>query len=87
MQASHFVPRQYLSLRYDEINVHAACYACNMLYNGQPSRYAERLLKDYGPNTIVLLERKRLEITRYFDYEKIIEEYTNKCIELGFEIE
>lgn len=87
MQNGHFVPRQYLSLRYDEVNCHTQCYACNMLYNGQPSRYAERLVKDFGSNVITLLERKRQEITKYFDYQKIIDTYIEKCKILGFEWE
>ncbi len=82
MQNGHFVPRQYLSVRYDEINCHCQCYACNMLYNGQPSRYAQRLKQDFGEDIIDTLERKRQQITKDFPYQSKIEEYTKKYEQL-----
>lgn len=78
MQNGHFVPRQYLATRYDEVNNHCQCYACNVLYNGQPSAYAARLEKDYGPGTVAMLEGKRKELIKNFDYQWIIQVYTEK---------
>lgn len=77
MQNGHFVPRQYLAVRWDEINCHCQCYACNMLYNGQPSRYAQRLRQDYGDDIIDTLENKRRLITKLDEiwYEKQINKY------------
>lgn len=78
MQAGHFVPRQYLAVRWDEVNVHCQCYACNVLYNGQPSAYAARLEKDYGPGTVEMLEGKRKILTKLKPeyYEFWIAHYT-----------
>jgi hypothetical protein len=59
MQCGHFVPRQYLAVRYSEINCHTQCYACNMFYNGQPSRFALNLERDYGRGIIEKLEAQR----------------------------
>jgi hypothetical protein len=78
MQCGHFVPRQYLAVRYDEVNCHCQCYACNMLYNGQPSRFAMNLERDYGEGTVARLEAQRQVITKNFPYEALIEEYTAK---------
>ncbi len=64
MQNGHFVPRQYLSLRWDEKNNHAQCYACNMLYNGQPGAYALHLVLDYGRDIIEELESHRKDLTK-----------------------
>lgn len=64
MQNGHFVPRQYLAVRWDEVNNHCQCYACNMLYNGQPGAYAVRLEIDYGPGTVARLEGQRKEIVK-----------------------
>jgi len=75
LQCGHFAPRQYLSLRYDEINCQTQCYACNMLYNGQPSAFAERLNMQFGPDTASSIERRRKDITKYFPYELKIEHY------------
>lgn len=63
-QNGHFIPRQYLAVRWDEVNNHAQCWACNCLYNGQPGAYAVRLEKDYGEGTVARLEARRKEITK-----------------------
>ena len=42
MQNGHFVPRQYLAVRWDETNCNCQCYACNMRYGGQGATYAIR---------------------------------------------
>jgi hypothetical protein len=81
LQCGHFVPRQYLSVRYSEINCQTQCYACNMLYNGQPSAFALRLTAKYGDGIVAELEGKRKEITKYFPYELKIEEYKEKLKE------
>lgn len=79
-QNGHFVPRQYLATRWDEINNHAQCYACNVLYNGQPSAYALRLEKDYGVGIVALLESKRKEVLRLTPdwYEEQIKSFAEK---------
>lgn len=77
-QNGHFIPRQYLSLRYSEVNCHCQCYACNMLYNGQPSAYALHLILDYGEDIIEKLERERRKITKLTPeyYETEIDRYS-----------
>lgn len=59
MQNGHFVPRQYLSVRYDERNCNCQCYACNMLYGGQGATYAVRLAKKYSQSVVEELEAAR----------------------------
>ena len=79
MQCGHFIPRQYLSLRFSEINCHCQCYACNMLYNGQPSAYALKLQRQYGDGILQTLERERHKITKLTPvwYMEMIEKYQN----------
>ena len=60
LQCGHFVPRQYLKTRWDERNTRPQCYACNMLYNGQPSRFAANLVAEYGQGIVEELERNRM---------------------------
>lgn len=86
MQNGHFIPRQYLATRFSEDNCACQCYACNMLFNGQPSVFSIKLREIYGEDQIHKLEAKRREVIRYFDYEKVIKDYTEKCKELGYEI-
>lgn len=85
MQNGHFVPRQYLSTRYDEINNHCQCYACNCIYNGQPSAYAANLKRDYGEDIVEKLESRRKEIMRLPPeyYENLISTYQTKLKELN----
>lgn len=78
LQCGHFVPRQYLATRYDEINNHAQCYACNMLFGGQPSKYAINLVRDYGEGIVKKLEDARQVIIRDMDYQAIGDEYKLK---------
>lgn len=83
MQNGHFVPRQYLATRFDEVNNHPQCFACNQLYNGQPSAYAARLEKEYGEGTVAILEGKRHQIVKNFPYEYWIGVYKEKLAALG----
>jgi len=87
MQNGHFVPRQYLSIRYSEVNCHCQCYACNMLYNGQPSLYALKLQRDYGEDIILKLERERHKIVKltpfWYEEQKLV--YQAKLEALGAE--
>lgn len=83
-QNGHFVPRQYLATRWDEVNCHAQCYACNVLYNGQPSAYAKRLKEDFGPDIVEVLESKRKTLVKLDKdyYEYWIPIYTEKLAEM-----
>jgi len=84
MQCGHFNPRQYLSTRYDEKNCNCQCYACNMLYGGQPATYAIRLKEKYGEGIVEELEKGRW-IPVLLDeawYKEQIEIYQNKLNEL-----
>lgn len=78
LQCGHFVPRQYLATRYDEINNHAQCFVCNMYKNGEPSQYALNLERDYGKGTVEKLNSTRNLIFRDVDYQKIGNEYKQK---------
>jgi len=82
MQCGHFIPRQYLPVRYDEVNCHCQCYACNMLYNGQPGAFASRLERDYGRGTVEMLEKARKEVVPNFPYEYWLEVYQEKLKKL-----
>lgn len=76
MQNGHFVPRQYLATRYDERNCRPQCYACNMLFNGQPSTFARKLEQE-KKGIVSELDKLRHVITKDFPYEQLIEKYKN----------
>src|SRR4029077_20368323 len=48
-QCSHYISPFHLETRYDSRNVAAACYACNVLRNGNLPNYTLWLTKKYGP--------------------------------------
>ena len=81
MQCGHFVPRQYLAARYDLRNLRVQCYACNMLYNSQPSTFAYKLeLETRG--IVAELNKLRYVITKDYPYAPEIERFTKLLSEL-----
>lgn len=50
-QAGHFMSRRYNATRYDEENVNAQCYRCNVLFYGEQYKYAQELELKYGRGT------------------------------------
>lgn len=83
-QNGHFVPRQYLAVRFDERNCNCQCYACNMLYGGQAATYAVRLAEKYGLKTVQELESKRWVTTKLdeFWYMEKIDHYKRELDKL-----
>jgi len=64
MHAGHFISRKWLALRWDEKNVHAQCYTCNVTKNGNMKKYTERLVEMFGSEIIkYLFDRKSLVAT------------------------
>ncbi len=78
LQCGHFVPRQYSSTRYDETNCQSQCYACNMLYNGQPDVFALNLTRDFGNDIVKQLNSLRSRIEKDMNYEGIGNTYKKK---------
>ena len=52
LQAGHFLPGRHLSVMFDERNVHAQCYNCNIRLKGNWSEYMTFMLSAYGNETI-----------------------------------
>lgn len=53
----HFIPRQHMSLRFNEINCNAGCTYCNHFMNGNIEAYTLNLQKVHGND---ILERLML---------------------------
>jgi hypothetical protein len=85
MHAGHFITNSVggLTLRYDEDNVHAQCYHCNINLSGNWVVYRERMVEKHGEEFVKNLEQRRHEITKDFNYEEKIQEYEAKCEALG----
>ena len=88
MHAGHFITNSVggLTLRYDEDNVHAQCYHCNINLSGNWVVYRERMVEKHGEEFVKNLEQRRHEITKDFNYEEKIQEYKAKCEALGLTV-
>ena len=79
-QNMHFIPRQHLALRYNEINCHSGCVKCNFYDNGNIEAYMLHLKSDYGNNILEVLTIAKTAIIKISncEYEAMIKEYTKK---------
>ena len=80
MQNGHYVPRQFNSTRYDERNNNCQCYACNMLYGGQPDIYTINLQKKYGKKIVQELNNLRKQTKQFSvpELKEMIKKYKDK---------
>ena len=77
MHAGHFVSRLHSATMFNEINVHAQCYACNIIKKGNAGEYAYRLIEKYGKNEfdkLVKLGRTHKQFT-VEELQQIIQRY------------
>lgn len=73
--ASHYISRSHLSLRYDTRNVHPSCRECNRAMGGNLQPYARYLKRLYGADIIETLERDKWKVVKNFPYKEQIEHY------------
>lgn len=70
MHAGHFISRGRSATMFDEKNVHAQCYSCNIGKKGNVAEYAYRITKIYGQDVLnELVERSRK--THKFTFEEL----------------
>ena len=76
-QNMHFIPRQHMATRFDEINCHAGCIKCNYYNNGNIEEYAIHLKKDFGADIIERLTLKKQIGRKYseFEYKELTKYY------------
>ena len=74
MQAGHFVSRRVNKLRFDDLNVNAQCYSCNVMRYGEQFQYAKALDEKYGDGTALVLHEQRFTTHSFTidELEKII---------------
>lgn len=74
MHAGHFIPRTYSATMFDEMNVHAQCFSCNIWKRGNAGEYSSRIIEKYGVEKLNSLVSKSREIHK-FTYEELEELY------------
>lgn len=80
LQAGHFISSTKTSIKYDEHNVHAQCYNCNVNLRGDWPSYHEAMLHIYGQAEIDRLMGSRFDLKKFVPYEleEMYVEYTEK---------
>lgn len=73
----HYINRQHMSTRFDEMNCNAQCRHCNRFDEGNIQGYRKGLVQKYGEQAVVLLEAKKNQHRKYsdFEYEALIKHY------------
>lgn len=87
MHAGHWIPASVggLALRYNEYNVNAQCFHCNINLGGYGSVYTIKMIEKYGQAIVDELFRIKREVKlreSEFDFEGKIAHYTAKLAEL-----
>lgn len=86
-QNMHFIPRQHMATRFDEVNCHAGCVKCNYYDNGNIEQYTIHLKRDFGDDIVERLTLKK-NIGRKiseFEYKELIKYYKNEIKKLKSE--
>lgn len=82
----HFIKRQNMSLRFNEINCNAQCRKCNWLEQGADDKYKEAIIKKYGQKQYDLLLYHKSQTKKWsrFELEYLIKEYQEKVKQYGY---
>lgn len=80
MQAGHFIPGRKNHYLFDEKQVHAQCYNCNVNLKGNWPNYLENMILKYGVNETdkILAERKTYKKYTIPELEELREFYKSK---------
>ena len=87
IDAGHYHKSNHLHVKFNELNVHPQCTACNHFRDGNVSAYALFLTRTYGKDILEILEglKNRPQMSskekRYL-MEGIIETYSKKTFDL-----
>lgn len=74
----HYINRQHMSTRFDEMNCNAQCSYCNRFQEGNMQGYRNGLIRKYGEQKVLLLEMKKNTTRKFtdFEYEQLIKHYS-----------
>ena len=80
MHAGHFISRKHMATRYDERNVNAQCFACNIHNKGEQYKHSLYVDTKYGQGTAQILHELSQTIVQMKaqDYLDIVETYKKK---------
>lgn len=85
LQCGHFIKRQYMGTRWDEINCAGQCVHCNYALQGNDIEFEKGLIRRYGKEAVDYLQiKKKLGARRpeIFWLQHQIFRYETKCKEM-----
>ena len=85
-QNMHFIKRACWLYRFDETNCHAGCYRCNVKLHWNYIEYTRYMIAEYWLDYVDKMRKESKKIhkePKLYDYENIIETYTNKIIDFS----
>jgi hypothetical protein len=76
----HFIDRDQMATRYDEMNCHGGCEECNCFDPDHYGKYYSEMVKRYGSEPVNNLIWKSRSLQKYMrhELEEIIETYKQK---------
>lgn len=85
LQAGHFLPGRKNAVLFQEDQVHAQCFACNVWNHGSWPEYYEHMTKDWGIDRIQMMLIGRHDIKKFtrYELEQLIETYKQKITNLS----
>lgn len=83
----HYINRQHMATRYDEMNCNSQCLKCNRFDEGNIQGYRRGLISKYGEQKVILLESKKNTTKHFsdFEYQVLIKHYTELINKLKHE--
>jgi hypothetical protein len=80
----HYIGRQHMATRYNEINCNAQCRFCNRFNEGLKGGYRKGLIQKYGEDKVLLLEAAQKSTVKISEceYRTMIGFYKEKIKEL-----
>lgn len=83
MDCGHYIHKNCLD--YDLVNLKKQCTRCNRFLHGNTGVYAERLIAEYGEQTIAELRVRSQQVKKFTIFELLAlqETYKQKILELG----
>lgn len=76
----HYINRQHMITRYDEMNNNMQCRHCNRFMEGNIQNYRKGLIDKYGEKNVQFLENKQHFQRHFFEVEyiELIKYYTKE---------
>ena len=79
----HYIGRQHMATRFNELNCWAQCRKCNRFEEGRKADYRRNLVDRIGEDKVLLLEASQRNTAKIsdFEYEELIKFYQQKIKE------